>query len=390
MKLNHKVFPFLRREAAHLWNATVKNYYMALDQGKYISCLEMQKIVNSKHIHAHSADAIVQQFYDNCKAAKELKKTDPTARYPYKTKKFSTLTWKSTAIRLSKNGSLVLPNGRKTEDVVIPNWKHKLPVLVKLCWDEKALEYELVFVFSDDKGDVPEFQETDETKIVAVDIGQIHVMATSDGETYNGKLLRSTRQWKDSKQANFVSLIDVKKKGSNRRKKLVQKKRKFLSKVENVSHDILHKLTTRLVASSVSLGKTTMVVGDLGGYRLNNDQGKARNQENHSWVYGKITWMLRYKCKAAGIQFVLVDEAYTSKTCLSCGQITTANGRNHKCSCGAKTHRDILGACNIKRKYLGTFGIPSSCGMAPAFHVGVKYYPHMKCYTSFQRCRFWV
>jgi len=381
IKMNHKIFSFLRREVAHLWNQTLKLYYQALSQDNYISCNDMQKIVNSGYIHAHSADAIVQQFYDNCKAAKALKKTDPTARYPHKTKKFSTLTWKNTAIRLNKKSNLVLANGRKTEDIIIPNWKHQVPVMVKLCWDEKSLEHELVLVFKDGSKEVAEFQETDESKIVAIDIGQIHAMATSDGEIYNGRLLRSFRQWKDYKSAKFNKLIDVKRKGSARRRKLVKQKRKFLAKVENTSQDILHKLTTRLVASSTMLGKTTMVVGDLSGFRASNNSGKARNQENHSWVYNKITWMLRYKCQKAGIQFVLVDEAYTSQTCLACGNRKKPTGRNYKCSCGAKFHRDILGACNIKRKYLGTFGTPSSCGMATALPVGVKYYPNMKCYT---------
>ena len=49
---------------------------------------------------------------------------------------------------------------------------------------------------------------------------------------------------------------------------------------------------------------------------------------------------------------MLVDEAYTSKTCGNCGKINSVEGRILKCTgCGIKIDRDINGARNIYLKY---------------------------------------
>jgi hypothetical protein len=54
-------------------------------------------------LHAHSYQAAQQDFYEACKTAKALKKSSPTARYPYKRKWYHTTTWKNTGIKVQGN-----------------------------------------------------------------------------------------------------------------------------------------------------------------------------------------------------------------------------------------------------------------------------------------------
>lgn len=50
----------------------------------------------------------------------------------------------------------------------------------------------------------------------------------------------------------------------------------------------------------------------------------------------------------AGIQVEYVNPSYTSQSCPQCAEKNKARDRKYKCRCGFKTHRDIVGAMNIR------------------------------------------
>jgi putative transposase len=194
-------------------------------------------------------------------------------------------------------------------------------------------------------------------------------------------MLRSLRQWKDKKKADLQSRMDVKKKGSREWKRLRNHKIKFLRKVKSRTNDMLHKYTTGIVSTCKRNSKDTLVVGDLRGYRQDNNKGKERNQENHAWMYSKITWMLKYKAEKVGINFALQDEAYTSQTCPSCGKRKKPHSRVYRCRCGFQRHRDVVGAFNILKKYLSSsinWDQSVVADMIPASEIeDVKYHPYL-------------
>ena len=67
----------------------------------------------------------------------------------------------------------------------------------------------------------------------------------------------------------------------------------------------------------------------------------------------------------------LQDEAYTSQTCPACGERHKPTGREYRCKCGFRYHRDGVGSWNIRAKYLGDFGSPVVGAMASP--TGVRY-----------------
>lgn len=327
------------------------------------------RLFNSHQMHAHSADASVQQFFNALSSWRAVIKTVPQARPPERLRKYCAVVWKNSAIRV-KNNKLILSNGRITEPLVI-EWKHGLiPVLVTLRW--AGDKYELIFCY---KQDAPENKWTTEAP-VGVDLGQIHVAACSEGTILNGRLLRSIRQGRQRSQAILVQRMSKKKKGSKRWKRLREAKRRLNKKVTNKAKDILHKYTTGLAMYLKNKGYNTLVVGDLTGYRVGNNCGSKRNQENHMWLYSQISWYLKYKWKRLGLKYVPQEESYTSKTCPACANRKEPTGREYKCKCGFVGHRDLVGATNILRKYLGTFGsqaIPVDGLMARP--LGVRFKP---------------
>ena len=104
-------------------------------------------------------------------------------------------------------------------------------------------------------------------------------------------------------------------------------------------------------------GVGVIVLGDLTGIRNNIKARKKERQKLHQWAFGKITELVTYKAKALGIKVVQIDEAHTSQTCPSCGNRKKPTNRNYICtSCGFTSHRDGVGAINIRRKYRGLLG----------------------------------
>ena len=75
----------------------------------------------------------------------------------------------------------------------------------------------------------------------------------------------------------------------------------------------------------------------------------------HDAGWGQLKTQLEYKCAYAGGVFKVVNEAYTSQTCSSCGALpeTRPKGiaglgiREWTCACGVTHDRDINAARNI-------------------------------------------
>jgi len=268
----------LAQESGKLYSRTVKFFWRTVrKKNLWLKPSSLMRLFNSNQMHAHSADASVQQFFNALKSWREVRKTVPEANPPKRLRKYCSVVWKNSAIRVKKN-QLHLSNGRNTQPLII-DWKYELtPTLVTLRWT--GIGYELVFCYKEDTP-VNQFKEPEQP--VAIDIGQIHVAATSEGTVLNGRLLRSIRQGRQCSNEYIEKRISHKKKGSKRWKRLREANRRLNRKVTNKAKDILHKYTTGLTKYLKNNGYNVLVVGDLTGYRVENNCGSKRNRENHAW-----------------------------------------------------------------------------------------------------------
>ena len=375
----------LAEESGNLYSNVIKFFWRTVrKKNLWLKSKHLERLFLSNKLHTHSADASVQKFFDALKSWREVRKTVPEAQPPKKLHKYFCVSWKRSAIRV-KNNQLILSNGKITEPLII-SWEFKeVPVYVTMRWTGK--EYELVCCYAR----TITKEEIVEERPIGIDIGQIHVVGTSDGLLVNGRELRAIRQGRERSVAKLNSRISKRKKGgggksgSKRRQKLIEAKRSLCRKTNNKVSDILHKYTTGLVMYLRKKGYNILVVGDLTGYRVDNDKGSDRNQENHKWLYSRITQYLKYKWERLGLKFVQKEESYTSQTCLVCSERNKKKGRNYICDfCGFKYHRDVVGAINILRKYLGTFGekFQVDAVMTPAVY-GVRYKAHMNVAHGF-------
>ncbi len=318
-------------------------------------------------------DACVQSFFAALKSWRERRKSDPKAKPPRKRKWYFRIEYKSSAIR-HKDHTLTLSNGRGNAPLVL-DWTWETPKTVVIHWT--GTEYEAIATYKQEASQIQPLGE----KVAGIDLGEIHMAVSHDGEqTYilNGRLLRSKRQYRNKLLAKLDARIDVKKKGSRRRKKLIKSKQKQLRRLKNQIKDVEHKQTGTLITTLYGDGVQTLVIGDVRDIRQDLDVGSKNNQKVHQWSHGSVRHMLTYKAERRGMEVVLQEESYTSRTCPQCGhrRKSSGQGRNFSCStCGFQAHRDMVGAMNIRYKYREEFGVPHVVAeMAPA--AGRRYMPH--------------
>ena len=354
--------------SGELYSRTVISFWRTVRKHNlWLKPSSMMRWQNSDQLHAHSADAVVQSFYTALKSWQVRRGEDRKARPPRRVHRFHPVQWKRSAIRL-KEDNLTLSNGKNRRPIVI-HWMWGIPTLVELGWNGE--QYELRCTYTSEATAEPRGVE-----VAGVDLGETHLAATHDGREcriYNGRYLRSIQQYRNKKQAEISSKMGRMTRGSKRWKRLSTKKHATLKKLDNQTRDILHKQTTKLVSTLYNRGVQTVAVGDVRGIQRHHNRGERANQKIGQWTHGKTQHFIAYKCEALGITVELQEESYTSQTCPACGERHRQSGHEYRCHCGFHSHRDSVGAYNIRAKYLGNFGIPVVGAMASP--IGVRYVP---------------
>lgn len=73
---------------------------------------------------------------------------------------------------------------------------------------------------------------------------------------------------------------------------------------------------------------------------------------SNSWSFFELRQFISYKALASGVEVVLIDPRYTSKTCHCCNVIGKRKGKSFKCvntTCNWTGDADYNGATNIKK-----------------------------------------
>lgn len=169
------------------------------------------------------------------------------------------------------------------------------------------------------------------SEAVGIDLGLKELAVLSDGRKVDAQ-----RFYRDMEPA----LARAQKAAKKRRAQAIH------AKVANRRKDLLHKLSSRLVAEHGCI-----VVGDVNAQAL--AQGPhAKSVLDSGW--SALRTMLRYKCDDAGSWFVEVSERNTTRECSLCGSPSGPSGmeglavRSWTCAaCGAHHDRDVNAARNI-------------------------------------------
>jgi putative transposase len=306
-------------------------------------------------LHAHSKDAAQEGFYHACKTARA--RGAQGARYPHKRKRWRTTIWKSSGIR--RRGDVLLLSRAKSYKLISiplpPYLHHVLRVLeVRLVYDRCGRRYTWHLIIENGK----QPKEATSTSVVAIDLGEIHPAAATDGQTavvVAARELRAKRQYSAKRLAYLQARQSRCKRKSRRWWRLQRCKNRFRAKQQRRIRDMEHKISRSVVEYAVERQAGTLAIGDVRDIADAARKGRKQNQRLSTWRHGKLRAYLTYKAEAEGMSVVLVDEQHTSKTCPNptCNHRHKPHGRIYRCpACGFQAHRDVVGAANILSRLL--------------------------------------
>jgi len=191
--------------------------------------------------------------------------------------------------------------------------------------------------------------------MIGVDLGVKRLFTLSDGsfeEPINVEFFKNKIKRLQKRLAKMVKF-------SNNWRKIKEKINRLHTKIANIRHDTLHKLTSNLSKSHAMIvlenlqinNMTRSAKGDVDnpGSMVKQKSGLNRAILDQGW--GIFKTFLQYKQHWSGGQVLFVDPKYTSQTCPVCHHKSKDNRQTQaefECVlCEYKEHADMVGAINI-------------------------------------------
>ena len=195
----------------------------------------------------------------------------------------------------------------------------------------------------------------DNNRYASIDLGLDNLCALTSNAAQSiivdGKHLKSINQHYNKTKAKLQSKLSKNKHTSKRISRLTLRRNR---KIKDYMHKVSRKIVEYMEANSLN----TLFVGKNVGWKDSINLGKTNNQNFVSIPYNMLIQMLEYKCKLAGINVVIVNEAYTSK----CSFLDREKISKHASYAGKRIRRglfisssgiminaDVNGSLNIMR-----------------------------------------
>lgn len=176
-----------------------------------------------------------------------------------------------------------------------------------------------------------------------VDLGVTTLATLSTGEKIeNPQPLRTLLKRLKTSQRRVRRKV----KGSQNRRKAVQRLARLHCRIKDTRHDVLHKLTSRLTSENQAVAIEDL---NVRGMMANHHLAQAVGDMG----FHEFRRQLVYKAKLTDTHLVVVDRWFpSSQTCSQCGtyheRLTLAQ-RTLYCDCGLEISRDHNAAINLAR-----------------------------------------
>ena len=195
----------------------------------------------------------------------------------------------------------------------------------------------------------------DNNKYASIDLGLDNLCTLTSNIAQSvivdGKRLKSINHHYNKTKSKLQSKLSNNNHTSKRINRLTLRRNR---KVKDYMHKVSRKIVEYMKANSLN----TLFVGKNVGWKDSINLGRTNNQNFVSIPYNMLIQMLEYKCKLAGINVVIVNEAYTSK----CSFLDRENISKHNSYAGKRVKRglfisssgiminaDVNGSLNIMR-----------------------------------------
>jgi len=353
----------LRQEAGRCWSDLVQAHVTAREQDVWLSESDLNALTKGGRyaLHSQSIQFLAQQLLANVATVRQNRAAgNAYARYPHRAKAYQTVVWKGQWVRVV-DGRLILPNGRKQRDLVLPLPERFRAVAIRqvaLLW--RADHFELAITIEGP----PDPPECADGRTAGVDLGEVNIAAVvtdqGDALVLNGRYLRSVKRLRNKRHSTLTAKLARCRKGSRRWKRLKRRKAQASAKFYRQQRHILHTASKRLTDFAQDRGVRRLAFGDVRDIADGTDKGRRTNQKLSQWARGQFEAYARYKVRRFGCTTEHVPEAYSTRTCSTCGHVHSSapRGRVFRCSgCGVSINRDANGGANIcSRAMFGGYG----------------------------------
>jgi len=210
-----------------------------------------------------------------------------------------------------------------------------------------------------------------------IDLGVNNLIAVyvENGESFlvNGRPLKSIAFYWQKRIADYQSKLN--KSGAKKSRKL----KRLHKKAKLQARHYINTVVRQTVEKLYQLGVSRIVVGYPKGITRNSDKGEKQNFIlSHVWRFNYVIKRLKEVSEEYGIRVVVVNEAFTSKTCPFCGKphegARFVRGLYECPAEGLVMNADLIGAFNILKKVVRTI-TPSLPGLTVGRGNGGKTLP---------------
>lgn len=204
-----------------------------------------------------------------------------------------------------------------------------------------------ISVLVDDGLKEPEPAPFDSSNTIGIDVGLTSFLVTSAGlKEDNPRYLKNSLE----RLKHLQQSVSRKIKGSNNRRKAIQKVAILHERISNQRSDFLHKHSYKLVSENQAIAVETLNISGM----LKN-KNLARSISDVGW--SELFRQLEYKCTMYGKTLLKIGQFEpSSKLCSVCGSVNRdlkLQDREWTCpDCGTFHDRDINAAINIKKMAL--------------------------------------
>jgi putative transposase len=196
----------------------------------------------------------------------------------------------------------------------------------------------------------PDPPTIDTEGVIGVDLGRTDIAVTSDGDTFSGQQVAAVRDRYARTRAMIQRNASKGTRSSRRRGRAVLAR--LSGREHRFQRTVNHTISRRIVDTAAE-SKRAIAVEDLTGIRERTNKhprSKEERRRSNSWAFYQLRAFLAYKCRAAGVPFVLVNPAFTSQMCHCCLHIGERSGKRFAClnlDCLWCGDADYNGARNI-------------------------------------------
>ena len=162
--------------------------------------------------------------------------------------------------------------------------------------------------------EIQEFKELESKRIIGIDLGLNNFATIANNcnlQTFiiNGKSLKSMNKYWNKLNSNYQ---EIEKRMNN--KNSTNKLHKLVLKRNNKMNDFMHKSSKYIVNYCLKNNIDTIVIGRNNNWKQKINIGRINNQSFTQISHQSFINKLQYKCIENGINFILTEESYTSKT----------------------------------------------------------------------------